>query len=263
MSTTSTTWVLITGASSGFGEEFARQYAARGRALVLVARRLDRLQSLADALRAEYGIKVLVERVDLADIDAIEQLHARLHAQGVIVDVLINNAGHGLQGPFLDAPLASALSMVQVDIAALTALTRLFGDDMRQRGRGQILLVASILANFGVQGMAVYSASKAYVLRLGDALHREFAEYGVTVTSLSPGMSDTEFARTAQQKITWALSRLMMKPEPVVKAGIRALDAGRVSVTAGFNNKMAVALVWATPNWLHQRIFRWIMAGNG
>jgi short-subunit dehydrogenase len=81
MSTTSTAWVLITGASSGFGEEFARQYAARGRALVLVARRLDRLQSLADALRAEYGVKVLVERVDLADIDAIEQLHARLHAK--------------------------------------------------------------------------------------------------------------------------------------------------------------------------------------
>ena len=261
MSTTDDSWVLITGASSGFGEEFARQYAAKGHALVLVARRMERLQVLADSLREKHGTKVVVERVDLSDVTAIAQLHARLRDQGIAVEILINNAGHGLQGPFLDSPLDAAMAMVQLDIASLTAMTRLFGQDMRQRGHGKILLVASLLAYYGVPNMAVYGAAKAYVLRLGDALHREFKRDGVTVTSLCPGMSDTGFAQAAQQKITFALKLLMMKPEPVVRAGIRALQAGRISVVPGWANKWAVATVWATPRWLHQAVFARVMNG--
>ena len=261
MTNANDSWVLITGASSGFGEEFARQYAATGRPLILVARRLDRLQTLAESLRRAHGVKVLVEQVDLSDVQAIGQLHSRLREQGIAVDILINNAGHGLQGPFLDAPLDAAMAMVQLDIASLTAMTRLFGQDMRQRGHGKILLVASMLAYYGVQNMAVYGASKAYVLRLGDALHREFKRDGVTVTSLCPGMSDTGFAQAAKQKLTFALKLLMMKPEPVVRAGIRALNAGRMSVVPGWTNKSAVAMVWATPRWMHQPIFARVMNG--
>ena len=261
MASANDSWVLITGASSGFGEEFARQYAAKGHSLVLVARRLERLQTLAESLRRAYGVNVLVEQVDLSDVHAIGQLHSRLRDQGIAVDILINNAGHGLQGPFLDAPLDAAMAMVQLDIASLTAMTRLFGQDMRQRGRGRILLVASLLAHYGVQNMAVYGAAKAYVLRLGDALHREFKRDGVTVTSLCPGMSDTGFAQAAKQKVTFALKLLMMKPEPVVRAGIRALQAGRISVVPGWANKSAVAMVWATPRWMHQAIFARLMDG--
>ena len=261
MASTNDSWVLITGASSGFGEEFARQYAAKGHPLVLVARRLDRLQTLAESLRQAHGVKVLVEQVDLSDVHAIGQLHSRLRDQGIAVDILINNAGHGLQGPFLDTPLDAAMAMVQLDIASLTAMTHLFGQDMRQRGRGRILLVASLLAHFGVHNMAVYGAAKAYVLRLGDALHREFKRDGVTVTSLCPGMSDTGFAQAAKQKITFALKLLMMKPEPVVRAGIRALQAGHVSVVPGWANKAAAAMIWATPRWMHQAIFARVMNG--
>jgi short-subunit dehydrogenase len=261
MKSVNDSWVLITGASSGFGEEFARQYAAQGHPLVLVARRLDRLQALARSLRQTHGIEVLVEQVDLSDIHAICQLHSRLREQGIAVDILINNAGHGLQGPFLDAPLDAALAMVQLDIASLTAMTQLFGQDMRRRGRGRILLVASLLAYYGVQNMAVYGAAKAYVLRLGEALHREFKPDGVTVTTLCPGMSDTGFAQAAKQKLTFALKLLMMKPEPVVRTGIRALQAGRISVVAGLANKAAVAMVWATPRWMHQPLFARIMNG--
>ena len=261
MASTSDSWVLITGASSGFGEEFARQYAAKGHPLVLVARRLDRLQTLAESLRSAYGVNVRVEQVDLSDVHAIGPLHSRLRDLGIAVDILINNAGHGLQGPFLDAPLDAAMAIVQLDIASLTAMTRLFGHDMRQRGRGRILLVASLLAYYGVQNMAVYGAAKAYVLRLGDALHREFKRDGVTVTSLCPGMSDTGFAQAAKQKITFALKLLMMKPEPVARAGIRALHAGRISVVPGWANKSAVAMVWATPRWMHQAIFARLMNG--
>ncbi len=247
-------WTLITGASSGFGEEFARQYAERGHPLVLVARRLDRLQALAETLRQQHGVQVHVEQVDLSDIAAVVRLEQRLRDLGIAVDILINNAGHGLQGPFIDAKLDAALSMVQMDIASLTAVTHVFAQGMRERRRGKILLVASMLAYQGVENFAVYAAAKAYVLRLGEALHREFKRAGITVTTLCPGLTDTGFAKAAEQKITPILKLLMMKPEPVVRTGIRALRAGRMSVVSGWANKSLVALTWATPRWLRQAI---------
>src|SRR5688572_29347659 len=237
MTTIDNSWVLITGASSGFGEEFARQYAEQGHPLVLVARRLDRLQGLAEALRQQYRIEVIVEQVDLSDVAAVIRLHQRLRERGIVIDILINNAGHGLQGPFLDGQLDAALAMVQLDIASLTAVTHVFAQDMRVRRRGKILLVASLLAYLGVENFAVYSAAKAYVLRLGEALHRELKREGITVTALCPGMSDTGFATAAQQKVTPALKLLMMQPAPVVRAGIRALHTGRMSVVPGLANK--------------------------
>jgi short-subunit dehydrogenase len=259
MTTIDNSWVLITGASSGFGEEFARQYAEQGHSLVLVARRLDRLQILAESLHQQFRIDTIVEEVDLSDIAAVTQLHERLHERGIVIDILINNAGHGLQGQFLDVKLDAALAMVQLDIASLTAVTHVFAQDMRKRGRGKILLVASLLAYQGVQSFAVYAAAKAYVLRLGEALHRELKPHGVRVTTLCPGMSDTGFAAAAQQKLTPALKLLMMQPAPVVHAGIRALQAGRISIVPGWANKAFVIFTWATPRRLHQAIFSHIM----
>jgi len=252
MTTADNSWVLVTGASSGFGEEFARQYAEQGHSLVLVARRLERLQALAETLRRQYRIDVAVEQVDLSDIAAVLQLHRRLRERGIAIDILINNAGHGLHGPFVDSQLDAALAMVQLDVASLTAVTHVFAQDMRARGRGKILLVASLLAYQGVQNFAVYAAAKAYVLRLGEALHRELKRDGITVTTLCPGMSDTGFATAAQQKITPTLKLLMMHPAHVVCAGIRALQAGRISVVPGWANKALVILTWATPRRLHQ-----------
>ncbi len=259
MTASDTSSVLITGASSGFGEEFARQYAQQGHSLVLVARRLERLQALAEALRQQYRVDVVVEQVDLSQVAAVIQLHRRLRERGIAIDILVNNAGHGLQGPFLDTQLDAALAMLQLDIASLTAVTHVFAQDMRTRGRGRILLVASLLAFQGVENFAVYAAAKAYVLRLGEALHRELKRHGVTVTTLCPGMSDTGFAKAAQQKVTPALKLLMMQPAPVVRAGIRALEAGRISVVPGWANKATVIFAWATPRWLHQAIVSRIM----
>src|SRR5437763_9877726 len=182
MKTTDKAWVLSTGASSGFGEECARQYAEKGHPLVLVARRLDRLQTLAEKIRQQHRIEVVVEQVDLSDVGAVIQLHQRLRERDIAIDILINNAGHGLQGPFLGAQLDVALAMVQLDVASLTAVTHVFAQDMRTRGRGKILLVASLLAYQGVQNFAVYSAAKAYVFRLGEALHRERKRDDITVT---------------------------------------------------------------------------------
>jgi uncharacterized protein len=259
--TSSASWVLITGASSGFGEEFARQYAEQGHALVLVARRLDRLQTIAEEIREQHRVEVVVEQVDLSDVAAIVQLQERLRELGIEIDILINNAGHGLQGPFAETSLDSVLSMVQLDIASLTAVTHVFAQDMRKRTRGKILLVASLLAYLGVKNFAVYSAAKAYVLRLGEALHRELKSDGITVTTLCPGMSDTGFAKAAQMKITPQLRMMMMQPPPVVRAGIRALNAGRMSVVPGLVNKVMAIFIWSTPRWLHQAAFSHTMNG--
>jgi Short-chain dehydrogenases of various substrate specificities len=248
-------WVLITGASSGFGEEFARQYAEQGHSLVLVARRLERLQALADSLRQQYHIDVIVEQVDLSVVEAVLELHQRLSDRGIAVDILINNAGHGLQGMFLDVDLDAALAMVQLDVASLTAVTHVFAQDMLERGRGKILLVASLLAYQGVESFAVYAAAKAYVLRLGEALHRELKNHGITVTALCPGLSNTGFATAAQLKLTPGLKLLMMQSAPVVRAGIRALQSGHISVVPGWANKAFAIFMWATPRWLHQAVF--------
>jgi short-subunit dehydrogenase len=259
--TSSASWVLITGASSGFGEEFARQYAEQGHALVLVARRMDRLQAIAEAIRQQHRVEVVVEQVDLSDVAAVVQLHQRLSERGIAIDILINNAGHGLQGPFVDAPLDAVLAMVQLDVASLTAVTHVFAQDMRKRRRGKILLVASMLAHLGVEHFAVYSAAKAYVLRLGEALHRELKRDGITVTALCPGLSNTGFAKAAEMKITPQLRMMMMQPAPVVRAGIRALNVGRMSVVPGLANKVMAIFIWATPRWLHQAAFSRTMNG--
>jgi len=251
--------VLVTGASSGFGEEFARQYAAQGRPLVLVARRLEKLEKLATELRETYRVDVIVEQVDLSNVAAVIQLHQRLRERGIAIDILINNAGHGLQGTFVGGTLDAALAMLQLDVVSLTAVTHVFAQDMRTRGRGKILLVASMLAYLGVEKFAVYAAAKAYVLRLGEALHRELKRDGVTVTVLCPGMSDTGFATVAQQKITPALKLLMMRPAPVVRAGIRALQAGSISVVPGWANMATVMFTKVTPRWLHQAVFSRVM----
>lgn len=254
-------WVLVTGASSGFGEEFAHQYAAQGRPLVLVARRLEKLQTLATALRERYGVDVIVEQADLSAITAVVDLHKRLRERGVTIDVLINNAGHGLQGPFLDEPLDRTLAMLNVDVVSLTAMTRLFAEDMRVRRRGQILLVASMLAYQGVENFAVYAAAKAYVLGLAEALHREFKRDGIVVTALSPGMSDTGFATAANMTMTPMLKLLMMQPAPVVRAGIHALQAGHVSVVPGWGNKASMFVIRAARR-LNEAIMSFVMGGG-
>ncbi|WP_395733498.1 SDR family NAD(P)-dependent oxidoreductase [Prosthecobacter sp.] len=253
------TWALITGASSGFGEEFARQYAAQGHSLILVARRKDRLEKLAESLRPRHPVEVLVEAVDLSDLESVRQLHRRVQDRGITIDVMINNAGYGLQQGFQDTNLPEALGMVQLDITSLTAVTHLFAADMRNRGRGKILLVASLLAYVSVEGFAVYSAAKAYVLRLGEALHREMRRDGITVTTLCPGISDTGFAEAARMQVSPELKLLMMKPEPVVRAGIRALNHGRMSVVPGLANKIMALFIRATPRSLHQAVFAKVM----
>lgn len=204
-------WALVTGASSGFGMDFARLLAARGAQLVLVARSAAPMQELAGELAAQYGTVAVIEAIDLTGSDAPAELKARLDARGISVDVLVNNAGYGVYGSFLEQPLARTLDMMQLNMAALTALTHVFATDMARRGGGKILLVSSIGAYQATPSYASYSATKAYVLLFGEALHEELKGQGVTVTVLSPGITATGFLKAAGQRATLYQRCMMMQ----------------------------------------------------
>ena len=251
-------WALVTGASSGFGVDFATLLAEQGVNLVLAARRTEPMEALAAQLRARHDVEVVVEGVDLAQPGAGSALKRRLDGHGIPVDILINNAGYGLYGPLLAQPLDRTLDMLQLNTASLTELTHVFGNDMARRGRGHILLVASIGGFQATPTYAAYSASKAYVLLLGEALNAELAPQGVKVSVLSPGITATNFLAVSGQRPTLYQRLLMMKSRPVAALGLRALKAGTASVVPGLGNKLTVWSARLFPRrvqtWMAQRL---------
>lgn len=245
-------WALITGASSGLGVEFARQLAARGAHLVLAARSEAPMLALAAELSAAHALQVHVETIDLAEPGAASQLKARLDAVGIAVDVLVNNAGFGLYGEFVTQSPQRLQEMLQLNVMALTELSHAFGREMAQRGRGQILLVSSIGGYQATPTYAAYSASKAYVLLLGEALNAELKPHGVNVAVLAPGITATQFLAVAGQRATLYQRLMLMQPAPVVAAGLRALSRGQASVLPGLGNKLTVFSNRLTPRWLQR-----------
>ena len=252
-------WALITGASSGLGLEFADLLAAQKVNLVLVARRQESMEKLASDLRRKYGVDVLVEAIDLASPGAASRLKSSLDAKPVAIDILLNNAGNGLHGDFLEMPIERTGNMIQLNITTLTELTYLFGREMATRRSGHILLVASLLAFQAVPSYAAYAATKAYVLALGEALHDELRPHGVVVTSLCPGHTATGFDAAAGAATSPLLRRLTMKPRPVAASGIRALLQGKAMVVAGLSNKMAAFSNRLTPRSMQRATMRRIM----
>jgi short-subunit dehydrogenase len=253
-------WALITGASSGLGLEFADLLAAQKVNLVLAARRQEPMEKLASKLRCNYGVDVLVEAIDLASPGAASRLKSSLDARLVEIDILLNNAGYGLHGDFLETPIERTVDMIQLDITALTELTYLFGRDMATRRSGHILLVASLLAFQAVPSYAAYAATKAYVLALGEALHDELRPHGVIVTTLCPGHTTTGFDAAAGATASTLLRLITMTPRPVAASGIRALLRGKAMVVAGLSNKMAAFSNRLTPRAMQRATMRRIMA---
>jgi uncharacterized protein len=253
-------WALVTGASGGLGLEFARLLAAQKVNLVLAARRREPMEALASDLRRKYGIDVLVEAMDLASPGAAGRLKASLDAKSVKIDILLNNAGYGLQGDFLETPIERTLDMIQLNIATLTQLTHVFGHDMAKRKSGHILLVASLLAFQAVPGYAAYAASKAYVLALGEALHDELRPHGVVVTTLSPGHTETGFDAAAGATASPLLRLLTMKPHRVAASGIGALVRGKAMLIPGLSNKIAAFSNRLTPRSMQRATLKKIMS---
>ena len=224
---------LVTGASAGLGAEFARQCAALGDELVLVARRRDRL----DALARELSGRVHVMPADLATPGAAESLVRQVEALGLTVGTLINNAGFGLTGRFEDLPLDRQLEMIDLNIRLLTELTHRALPAMRRRGSGAILNVASTAAFQAGPGMGVYFATKAFVLSFTEALHHELRGTGIKVSALCPGPVATEFGEVAGVT-SKSFHRLAGDARSVCAAGLRALKDNQAIVVPGLQNKL-------------------------
>ncbi len=237
---------LITGASAGIGTELARVFASNGHRVALVARRADRLAALVDEIAAGGAAAPIVIACDLEQADAGDRIATALTAAGVEIEYVVNNAGFGMFGRAIELDREEQLGMIAVNIRAMTDLTLRFSDQLI-RHRGGILNVASIASFLPGPGMAVYYASKAYVLSFTEAMRRELAPRGVRVTALCPGPVPSEFQERAGFEPGFDSAILSVSPANVAKAGYQGLMADRRVVLPGLGNKMLPFLLRLFP----------------
>ncbi len=256
MSFTNTETVLVTGASSGIGRELAKCFAGDGCRLVLVARNTEALDRLAAELLRAHGVEAVVLCSNLARAETPARVFAELQSRGVTVDVLVNNAGFGANGPFAQLPLERQLDMVQVNVMALTHLARLFLPGMVERRRGGVLNVGSTAGFQPGPGMAVYYATKAFVLSFSEAIAEELKGSGVTVTALCPGPTATNFATAAQFRGSGLLTKGAISAEAVARCGHRAFRRGRFLVVPGLRNRMLVFAVRLSPRRVVRKVVK-------
>ncbi len=245
---------LVTGASAGLGTHFALALAARGHDLVLVARRGDRLDQLADLARRRHDVRAEPVVADLAKKNAVPRLAADLADRGRSIDLLVNNAGFGARGAFVELDAAMQARMIDLNCRALMALCRTFLPPMIAARKGAILNVASTAAFQPGPWMAVYYATKAFVLSFSEALHEEAKPHNVRVTALCPGPTRTEFAHVADMADSRLFARFASTPERVVRDGLKALGAGRAVVVPGAANRLMAGAVRFTPRPLARRL---------
>lgn len=252
---------LITGASSGIGLELARECARNGHDLVLAARSGDKLVQLAQELREGHGIEVQTIATDLSVLGNCDQLYGQLKETGVEVEYLINNAGFGDYGPFVERDAERQQQMIALNIAALTKLTRLFVPDMIARRKGYVLNVASTAAFQPGPMMAVYFATKAYVLHFSEALANELQGAGIGVTALCPGSTESEFAKVAQAERSLIFTmRTLPTSADVARYGYGAMIKKKRVAIHGALNKVLAGTVRFTPRRLVTAITRRMMA---
>lgn len=239
---------LVTGASSGIGAEFARIHAEKGGDLVVVARREDHLLALKQELEAKHKITVHVIAKDLNEAAAPQEIFDEVSAKGIQIDYLINNAGFGGLGKFHEREWSKDLAMIQVNIIALTALTRLFLPGFAARNRGKILNVSSPASLLPGPLQAVYYATKAYVTSFSNAIAEELSDTEITVTALLPGATDTGFAKAGDLEDT-ALFKNVFSPRTVAQGGYDAMLAGKLDVISGvtFAQRMAIKMLPFVP----------------
>lgn len=239
--------ILITGASSGIGADLARVFASEGHDLVLVARSRERLDALAREVHDAYGASARVLPIDLAVPGAASTVHERVAQEGIDIDVLVNDAGFGMRGSFVELDPARQLEMIQVNLIALTELTRLFLPEMVRRGAGRVLNVASTAAFQPGPLMAVYCATKAYVLSFSEALANELKGSGVTVTCVAPGATETRFGETAGVSASRLFRSGTMSSRAVAEEAYAATTRGKPLAVPGCRNRFLSASVRLLP----------------
>jgi hypothetical protein len=226
-------WALITGASAGIGVALAKELAAGGANLVLTARREQRLEELSRELAAKHKIKTSVVAADLAEVTAPEKIYAFTRAQGISIELLINNAGFGAYGEVHTVEVGRLLDMVQVNCSAVVHLTRLFLPEMVERRSGDILILASTAAFQAVPYISTYAATKAFDLLFAEGLAEEMKPHGIRVCALCPGSTESEFHVVAGQE---KFMRKAETAEKVAHTGLKALAAGKSYVISGLGN---------------------------
>lgn len=254
---------LVTGASSGIGWALAELLAADGYALVLVARQEQKLRELADLLAKRHGTRAMVIAADLSHPDAAPRIAERVEAEHLEIDVLVNNAGFGGLGPFVRQSPEEQVAMIQVNIAALTTLTRSFLPGMVARRRGRILNLSSTAAFQPGPFMAVYYASKAYVQSLSEALAEEVRGTGVTVTSLAPGPTTSGFQATARIQSMPRIVGRLPDSMTVARAGYAAMMLGRQTLIPGLANRLGAQAHRFLPRRLLTTLVRRLQEGRG
>ena len=247
---------LITGASSGIGLELARLFAADDSNLVLVARREDRLRALADELKSEFGADVFILPKDLSEKNAPKEIFDALQKENIQIDVVVNNAGFGTRGAVAEIDTDTQIDMIQVNVVALTHLTRLFLPGIIERGRGGILNVGSLAGFQPGPNLAVYYATKAYVLSFTEALSEEIKNPDIKITCLAPGPVRTEFGSKSDLDDSLLFKLSLMDAEPVVKAGYEGFRKGKVIVLPGIKQKIIPFLLRFTPRFLVRKIVK-------
>jgi len=254
---------LVTGASQGIGYELSRLIAQNGYNLVLVARDEHMLVRIADDLKGEFGVKVKVVAMDLSQGSAPDEIFTELEREAIPIDCLVNNAGFQEYGPFSETDLHKELQMIQLHIATLTHLTKLFLPGMLERSHGRIMNVGST-GSFTPGGPfnAVYCATKAYVLSFSEAISEELKGTGVTVTALCPGATSTEFARRAdiEDIRLFRFQCGVMDARKVAEIGYHAMMKGERSVVAGMANKLTVLSLKLMPRGLMTTTARLLMS---
>src|SRR6202162_3428439 len=247
-------WALITGASAGIGVALAKELAAGGANLVLTARRQERLEELGKDLATKHKIKTSIFAADLADPSAPEKIYAFTRAQGIPVELLVNNAGFGAYGELPSVEVSRLLDMVQVNCAAVVHLTRLYLPEMLVRRSGDILILASTAAFQAVPYISTYAATKAFDLLFAEGLAEEMKPYGIRVCALCPGSTDSEFHEVAGQADVAASMRSQETAEKVARTGLRALAAGKSYVISGMGNYLGAHSQRLAPRRMVSRI---------
>ncbi len=242
-------YALVTGASKGIGKAIATELASRKIDLLLVARSAENLQVLADDLHEKYGVKTAYLPIDLSAENAAQQVFDWCLKENFSVNILVNNAGYGLSGKFNKYKLEENLNMLQLNMLVPVALTQLFLPQLLSQPKAYVLNTASSAAYQSVPGLALYAASKSFLLSFGRSLHQELKQTNVSVTSLSPGATDTDFVVRAQlgPKGLKAASQVNMTPEAVAKIAVKAMFKGKAEVITGAINKLSAFAAWLLP----------------
>lgn len=250
---------LVTGASSGIGHELSKIFAKNGYNLILVARNEEKLKRVAKNLETEYPISAKIIVQDLTRHTSAQEVFNQIRSLGIQVDVLVNNAGAGLNGKFTHNEIEEEVGIIQLNITSLMVLCHLFGKEMAKRGAGKILNVASTAAFQPGPLMSNYYASKAYVFMLSEGLRNEFQKDGVSVTTLCPGPTETKFFERAKMKNTViAHVPYMLSPERVAMLGYSALIKGKGVVIVGLFNRLLALSTRFTPRGILTVIARFL-----